>query len=101
MSSSTAELTSIAALSVDAGSSSDSGTLAKANEECGPLDLARTDVERQPSVDAVAMPGAEHIGDFAQYPVADLGDDPGLLGDRNERRRHAQAVAGMVPAEQR
>ena len=33
--------------------------------------------------------------------VLDREDDPGLLGDRNEGGGHAQAVARMIPPEQR
>ena len=47
------------------------------------------------------MPVADHRGDFGDHPVADLGDDPGLLGDRDECVGHAHSVARMVPAEQR
>ncbi len=35
------------------------------------------------------------------HPVADLGDDAGLLGDRDEAVGQAQAVARVVPAKQR
>ena len=70
-------------------------------KKVGPLDLARADVERQPAVKAVALPVAEHGSDFADHPVADIGDDAGLLGDRDEGGRQPQAVARMVPAQQR
>ena len=100
-------LTSIAAVSVNSSSTIDSGTPASAkawrslSEEIGALDLARADVEGQPAGEAVAVPFAEQCRDLAHHPVADLGDHPGPLGDRDEAVGHAQAVARVVPAQQR
>ena len=47
------------------------------------------------------MPRPEHRGDFGDHPVADLGDDSRLLGNRNEAVRLAHPLARMVPAEKR
>ena len=92
---------------MNSSSTSDSGTSrvgeggAQRGEEIGALELARADVERQPPRDAVALPVGQHRRDFGDHPVADLGDDPGRFGDRDEAVGLAQAVARVVPAQQR
>jgi hypothetical protein len=45
------------------------------------------------------MPFSEHRRDFGNHPVADIGDDPGLLGDR-DKRRGMRMPSRMVPAKQ-
>src|SRR5262249_18486639 len=69
--------------------------------EVGAVELARADVERQPAAEPALVPVAEHRRNLAQHPVADFGDEPGALRDRDEAVRAAQPLARMVPPEQR
>ena len=107
ISASTASLTSIAALSVNSSSTIDSGTSAsaKAWRSLAKKSARSTwrglmlNASRPPKPLRCQLPSDGR--DLAHHPVADLGDDAGLLGDRDEAVGHAQAVARMVPAQQR
>ena len=48
-----------------------------------------------------APPAQRLRGGAAKHPVADLDDEPGLLGDRDEFARRHVAEFGMAPARQR
>ena len=72
--------------------------LAQLYEEVWPLKLTRTDVEADPARKAVSLPGRERGRDFRNYPFADVGDDSGPFSNRDEARRHAQALARVIPA---
>ena len=47
------------------------------------------------------MPGAKGRRDFGHDPIANLGNQAGRFGNRDELARHAQPVARVRPAQQR
>ena len=65
------------------------------------VELARADVDRQPLLDAQPAPARDRLGDARDHPVADLDDQPGFLGARDEAARQPEAVDRMLPAQQR
>jgi len=60
--------------------------------------LHRRQVDRNPDIGG---PFARLGAGLAQDPVAELADQPGFLGDRNELRRRNGAAGRMLPAHQR
>ena len=49
---------------------------------------------------SVVEPAPGLAARLAQHPCVDLHDEPGLLGDREERVRAEQPVLGVLPADQ-
>ena len=66
-------------------------------DEVGAAELQRRDVDG----DGQARPGAAVEAGAAQHPFAQIDDQAGMLGDRNELRRRDLADGRMVPARQR
>jgi hypothetical protein len=66
------------------------------------LELHRRDVHAQLDRAIVFLAPALDAGDgLAQHPFADIVDQAGFLGQRNEAGRADRAQFGMVPAQQR
>ncbi len=59
-------------------------------------DVHRYSFDRQAGAD----PGTRLGTGFAQYPLPDGFDEPGILRDRDEVTRGYQAVGGPLPADQ-
>ena len=66
-------------------------------DEVGAAELQRRDVHR----DGQVRPGPAVEAGAAQHPFAQIDDQAGVLGDRNELRRRDLADCRMVPARQR
>ena len=66
-------------------------------DEVGAAELQRRDVDG----DGQARPVAAVEAGAAQHPLAELDDEAGVLGDRNELRRRDLADGRMGPARQR
>ena len=66
-------------------------------DEVGAAELQRRDVDG----DGQPGPGAAVEAGAPQHIFAELDDQPGVLGDRNELRRRDRADRRMVPARQR
>ena len=108
ISSSTAALTSIAALSVNSSSISDSGTLG-VGERLAKLERRSRrrstwrglmlNARRPSKPSRCQLPSTLATSPSTQSPISAM--TPVRLGDRNEGARQAQAVARMVPAQQR
>lgn len=74
---------------------------AQPGEEIDTIDLARADVDRQPSGEAERCPMRDRPRDARQHPVADLHHQPAFLRAADEGAGQAQPIARMAPAEQR
>ena len=66
-------------------------------DEVGAAELQRRDVHRHGQV----RPGAAVEAGAPQHPLAEIDDQAGMLGDRDELRRRDFADGRMVPARQR
>ena len=63
--------------------------------------LRKSRAETLTETEISLRPVAAFGGGRGQHPAADVGDEPGFLGDRDEQRRRDRAEFGVVPARQR
>ena len=75
--------------------------VAQAAEEHRMVELALADVDRQPLLDPGVGPAPDRARDLGDHPIADLDDQPGLLGALQEAGGQLDALRRVVPAQQR
>ncbi len=75
--------------------------LINAGDEIGLVELVRRNVDGDALGDAFLVPSRGGKARIAHHAIAQLGDQPRLLGDRNEHARRHHAAIRTPPARQR